>query len=161
MCDDEMSEQERCAELQKLLDEEPLLMQKYFNGLTVLMQAIKFSRLQCIEYLLREKCVNVNQKDEFSILGAALHHAIIWRRLESVDLLLQYGADVNMQDISGVSPLMAACDITDDRGSATVEKLLAAGADIEQKSVDGWQAKIFAIRSENWKVAEILEKWKE
>ena len=55
----------------------------------------------------------------------ALHWAVHWGDLDSADLLMLFGADLNAKNDYGTTPLLLACE----RGNAEmVEKLLARGA---------------------------------
>jgi uncharacterized protein len=55
----------------------------------------------------------------------ALHWAVHWGDLDSADLLMLFGADLNARNDYGTTPLLLACE----RGNgAMVEKLLAKGA---------------------------------
>jgi len=55
----------------------------------------------------------------------ALHWAVHWGDLDSADLLMLFGADLNAKNDYGTTPLLLACE----RGNAAmVEKLLARGA---------------------------------
>ncbi|XP_074662787.1 protein phosphatase 1 regulatory subunit 27-like [Tubulanus polymorphus] len=50
--------------------------------------------------------ININQKNHVGL--TALHQGVLANNLDAVKILLCYGADVNMQDIHGVTPLHAA-----------------------------------------------------
>ncbi|MDR2842329.1 MAG: ankyrin repeat domain-containing protein [Spirochaetaceae bacterium] len=63
------------------------------------------------------------------------------------------GADVNMQDSSGWTPLMSAA--TDNNASA-VKALIDAGADINAADSDDWTPLICAAISDNARVVKIL-----
>src|SRR4051812_17200231 len=57
--------------------------------------------------------------------ATALHWAAHWDDLETADLLIGSGSDVNAADDLGVAPLSLACE---NASGAMVRKLLAAGA---------------------------------
>jgi ankyrin len=72
--------------------------------------------------LIRDKAdVNAPQADG----ATALHWAVHWDDLESVDLLLRAGANVNAKNDYSATPLSLACT---NGNAAMVEKLLSAGA---------------------------------
>ena len=69
--------------------------------------------------------VNAPQPDGATAIAWAAH----WNDLETADLLLRAGSDVNMANAFGVTPLSLACT---NGSAAMVERLLAAG---DRKSV--------------------------
>jgi ankyrin repeat protein len=81
--------------------------------------------------LIRDKAdVNASQADG----ATALHWAVHWDDLESVDLLVRAGANVNARNDYSATPLSLAC--TNGNG-AMVEKLLAAGANPNLNAASG------------------------
>jgi ankyrin repeat protein len=60
-----------------------------------------------------------------------------------VDLLVRKGANVNAKDLAGRTALMLACEIHD----AAVERLLAAGARINERDTNGADAMTYAQRA--------------
>jgi ankyrin repeat protein len=66
--------------------------------------------------------VNARQPDGATAIAWAAH----WDDLQTADLLIHAGADVNLANDHGVSPLWLACT---NGSAAMVEKLLKAGAD--------------------------------
>jgi ankyrin repeat protein len=55
----------------------------------------------------------------------ALHWAVNWGDLDSAELLMLFGADLNAKNDYGITPLLLACETGN---AAMVEKLLARGA---------------------------------
>jgi hypothetical protein len=61
---------------------------------------------------------------------------------ESISLLLNAGADVNLADDRGVTPLMAAADLP----PAVIERLMEAGADVNARDHGGATALHYYVR---------------
>jgi ankyrin repeat protein len=75
---------------------------------------------------------------------------------QMVDLLLSYGAEVNVQDACGWTPLMFACALDQADGGMTLEdhlhvvnELLRAGADVGLRNDRGYRA-IDILRASWW-----------
>jgi hypothetical protein len=64
----------------------------------------------------------------------ALHWAVHWGDLESAELLMLFGADLNAKNDYGATPLSVACEASN---AAMVEKLVAKGADPNLASPSG------------------------
>ena len=72
---------------------------------------------------------------------------------EVADFLLEKGARLAMQDMSGNSALMGVCF----KGYKTIaEKLLQAGADVNQRNANGATALTFAATFGHLEIAEML-----
>ena len=74
----------------------------------------------------------------------AMHGAAELQRWRTIDLLLQHGANVNVQDAEGISPLMIACNQVDTT-AAGAHLLLRYGADPNLKNRVGRTALFFAV----------------
>ncbi len=76
-------------------------------------------------------CDRIDVIITFSILG----------RLKTVDFLIENGADVNVKDNNGETPLMAASAFSNCR---VIKLLIEKGADVNAKDNGGWSALIYA-----------------
>jgi ankyrin repeat protein len=82
-------------------------------------------------------------------------HASFGGDAETVQLLLESGADVNAKDDDGATALMYALLI---RGDAEVVKvLLDAGADVNHTNDDGWMALMLAEEEDYSEIVELLK----
>jgi ankyrin repeat protein len=108
-----------------------------------LIEAIKSHNTAAIRVLLKSHVdVNTAQGD-----GAiALHWAVQYDDLETVDLLLHAGSRVNATNDLGVTPLYLACTNGD---AMLVEKLLRAEADPNSKLLNGETVLMNCARSGN------------
>lgn len=84
---------------------------------------------------------------------STLDRAILAERLDLVELLLDYGADINGQDTNGVSALFMAIQ---DEALEIVSFMIKRGADVHQRDKNGWSAIHYAICSENQQLVEII-----
>jgi ankyrin repeat protein len=72
-----------------------------------------------------------------------LHRAVMFNHLEACSVLLKGGAEVELKDDDGLTPLMLAAQ----RGEpAIIKLLLAAGANPETTDPAGWTAYLHAVR---------------
>jgi ankyrin repeat protein len=118
-----------------------------------LVEAVQRQDRTAIRTLLQQRAnvpgVNVRQPDGATAIAWAAH----WDDLETAELLLRAGADVNVANDLGIAPLSLACK----NGSASmVEKLLAAGANPNAASSTGETPLITAARTGNPNVVKAL-----
>jgi hypothetical protein len=74
------------------------------------------------------------------------------RRLATIDILLQRGADIRRKDGRGNTILMGAVYCP----PPVVDKLIAAGASIDAVNMQGFSALHMAFATGNWDIAELL-----
>lgn len=74
---------------------------------TPLICAAGAGRKDCVEALL-ERGANVNATGASTMKATAMHHAALHGHTEVVEILLQHGADSDMRDLAGRTPLDAA-----------------------------------------------------
>ncbi len=112
-------------------------------GFTVLYFAAKNGNVGLIEYCLSLQ-VDVNQKDPDGQTPLYIATGVA-RSIASVRLLLQHGADPNIPDYSGRTPLMQASKNGDYK---IVEELIKYSADLDRENNFGHTALSFAKTSE-------------
>ena len=69
-----------------------------------------------------------------------LHNLASWGDVESVSLLLHYGADASLADTDGATSLHWCCKRKGQKHTATIEKLLAAHPSITERDKEGFTA---------------------
>ena len=110
------------------------------NGLTPLMTAARTGNLRAVEALLNRGA------DVDATTGATHETALMWavaeRRLDVVRALVGRGADVHPQPRQAFSPLIAAARNGDIE---TAKVLLAAGARVDDRGVDGAHPLAYAV----------------
>lgn len=117
------------------------------DGHTPLLIAIQIGNEQMVRMLLAHGA-NQNVYDEFGdFTRTALHHACLKGCLESVQVLLDAGADINLQrdNDDGETALMAAAQLG---YMEIVRVLLDAGGDVNLQDNDGCTA-LFEARGED------------
>ncbi len=97
-----------------------------------LLEAAKTQDWASVRSLLQEKGVNINAAQADG--ATALAYAVYWDKLDSVQLLLEAGADPDIGNDYDVTPLMLAAE---NRSQAMVKLLLKAGADPDIASWSG------------------------
>ncbi len=102
-------------------------------------------------YIKKNICI-VNQTNQFGI--TPLHYACFFDSRKAIDILLDFGADINARDQDGATSLHYAIH----RGSTrTIKKLLLRGADKSIKKLDGKTAYDLALENNQIEIAKILE----
>ena len=94
------------------------------NGLNPLFYAVKNENFDILKVLLKQKSLNLDQKDKDR--NTALHYAVIKKKLEAIDLLVEHGANIDAQNADGRTSLMLAAKAGDDE---LCDILLDYGAD--------------------------------
>lgn len=118
------------------------------DGETALMLAVRASHAHCAEFLLAQGA-NISQQDPYGEI--ALHHA---GDAACVNLLVRHGADLNLRNKAGGTPLMSCVFFS--RVTA-VEALLDLGARIHDRGNNGWDALAVAKAYRRYEMVEILE----
>lgn len=122
------------------------------DGFTPLGFAAFFNRAQIAEYLVNEGAdVNIASNNDFKV--APLHSAVAAKSLVITQLLLEHGADPNVQQQNDVTPLHAAAH---NNSIDIVKALLAAGAKKDLRTKDGKNARDFALEIDAKQIAELL-----
>ena len=115
-----------------------------------LVEAVKAQKWEAVSPLLAHgPDVNATQGDG----ATALHWAVHWNDLKTVELLIGAGADVDAANDYGVTPLWLACA---NASGAMVERLLAAGADARATLTSGETALMACARTGGVDAVEAL-----
>ena len=104
--------------------------QRIKHGNTPLIEAAEAKNTKTVRYLLQQGA-NVHRHDEFG--NTALHRAVEGTPCPSelLELLLDYGADINVENKDEINPLMMACS----SGNRVNALLLAnSGANFQNRS---------------------------
>lgn len=104
-----------------------------------LFEAINKDNVAVIEDLVKNQGVDINGNTPQGF--TFLTHAIVSRKRNSFDKLLELGVDVNLPSGQNKSTaLMFACSLEDDEGDYFIEKLLEKGADVNIQNTSGLTA---------------------
>jgi ankyrin repeat protein len=135
----------------------------YDNGIENKEDKGKFHRAlfedNAVEILERDffnNGLSINYQDEYE--DSILHNAVKYKKIEIVEYLLENGADVNIEENDGQTPLFNAA-IHNNDGDMTITKLLLKkGANINHKDNDGKTPLILASTYGNIEFVKILLK---
>ncbi|XP_065343666.1 uncharacterized protein LOC135941846 [Cloeon dipterum] len=110
------------------------------HGLTCLNIATVNRNLDLLEVLLKNKA-DVN--NEYKLFGnTPLHHAALENYPEILEMLVNHGADVNLQNKNGWTALHLAARYNPELS----QTLLDHGADVNSKEIDAWTPLLLAAR---------------
>ncbi|XP_060082111.1 putative ankyrin repeat protein RF_0381 [Ylistrum balloti] len=104
-------------------------------GLTPLMYCMTLQYHNIAELLLQRDPSVVRCQDHKG--RTALHFAIESGNVKLVELLISYGADANVQERFGLTPLMMLCSSEYEHEDMLLDSLLNASADVHKKSFRG------------------------
>jgi ankyrin repeat protein len=107
--------------------------------------------------LLKDGHLDVNFADPDANDYTALHEAANYGHLPVVELLVDYGADVNQRDRSGKAALYWAATL---KHLSTMEFLLKHGAKADQPNEDGQTALFLAVELRHPEMVALLLKWR-
>ena len=127
-------------------------------GFTALIFAACLGFSEIVRLLLNDGAPIVNIQDNIAS-STALHHACYMQETVCVELFLAKGADVNIQNDKGYTPLMLAClkdDIDILMSPAVLDMLLSADANLNTQTEDGKTALILAAHTGYQKGVKIL-----
>lgn len=133
-------------------------------GCLQLIEAIKESKGDVVARLAKTKRV-LNGKVDYTFLQksqdehttlekwTALHECVRSANTEMMKILLDRGANVEIKDVDGETPLFVA---STSRDPELVRLLLQAGANPDAKAKDGWSALMMATRDGSHEIVKYL-----
>lgn len=142
-----------------LIEKDRCINHKNKQGMSPLMLFSKYSNLpynlEIMEFLL------LNGADP-NLVGrgytAIAHSAMCNDSPDAIRLLLDYGADINVTQKDGYSPLMAVCQFTENRRTPDIIKtLIELGADINQVTTKGSPLSLAVVSGSLDKVTILLD----
>ena len=123
------------------------------DGFQPLGLAAYFGHVKAVEYLIKAGA-EINSPSKNSLGVTPLQSAVAGCHYEIVDLLLAAGADPNIQDKNGFTPLHVAAQCGDVR---IARALIFGGANLEVTSKDGTQSLDIALASGHNEVAKLIK----
>ncbi|QTF48964.1 putative ankyrin repeat protein [Acanthamoeba polyphaga mimivirus] len=94
----------------------------------------------------RRKKINNRNEKGWTALMIASAMSNDWSSIDTVKLLLKYGADVNIKNNSGMTALMVSASRSATHSSdETVELLINNGANVNDKDEDEWTPLMFVV----------------
>ncbi|MGH9759542.1 MAG: ankyrin repeat domain-containing protein [Blastocatellia bacterium] len=118
-----------------------------------LTDAAFYGDLQTVVALLERSPDGVNCRGPAGL--TPLMHAIMGGHVETMIVLMEAGADVNLAAEDGSTALLKAClwSLED-----VVELLIAYHADVNARDIEGWTALKIAIQRGNSRIVAMLER---
>ncbi len=127
---------------------------------TPLVHAYRKGDMELVQMLLVDYKVDPNKQEEWvngdTPMLRALHHSHYGNQQKLnklLELLISQGADLNVQNANGWSPLMRTVR---QKFSKAMQILLENGAEIEDKNNDNETALYIAVRGQNYEAIEAL-----
>ncbi|XP_076285606.1 uncharacterized protein LOC143211647 [Lasioglossum baleicum] len=113
----------------------------------ILITSIRNGNLELVEDLLKNGA-DVNILEDNSLFrNSILHSAVYWRQVQMAKLLINYGANVNVKNCLGETPIVNAIY---NRDTKMIELLLTNGADIKEDP----KILLAAVETGNLKIVE-------
>ena len=114
----------------------------YEDGTTILTVAVELKDIRVMRVLLEHRA-DPNLKPRAGLYQAPIFDAMYYG-MNRVDLLLAHGADINILDRFGCTPLMSACSVAD---YDIAYELLLRGADYSIRDENGYNISDYIRRS--------------
>lgn len=147
----ELAREGKHEELAKLVKRDPkLVSKKNEQGHTPLIVAAYNNQLSCVELLVKAGA-DINYKFD---QGTALHGAAFKGHLHIVNFLLESGAEKNIQDSTGATPLIYA---TLFKHKMVAQLLFIHGADPNIKDQTGSSAMDYAKSTEQQNLVDLFK----
>ncbi len=108
---------------------------------------------QSVSLTLLPNGKNIAETGDTEIGAASLFNAIIKHQTSMIRSLLRVGIDLNIKNIEGITPLMAAAEY----GAEDIVKILLENdADITALNNDGESAYVIALKNNHPNIAELI-----
>jgi ankyrin repeat protein len=138
----------------RLLARDPQLVNAYaVDGFQALGLACYFGHLDVADYLVKAGAP-INAPSRNGLSAAPIQSAAAAGHEKIVDMLLKNGADPNVREQGGYTPLHAAAQNGD---LAVIRTLIYGGADLEVKSRDGKTPLDLALEGDHLEAAKLLQ----
>lgn len=141
--------------LQSIIEDKAFPVDFVMRGWTPLMFAASNCQYDAMEFLMK-KGANPNFHHHcYTVLMSACASSKQGQdvRLKCIQLLLDYGASVNMRQYNGMTPLMIACK---EGSEKVVEELIKRNAYINAQDVMGWTPLIWSVNHSKHGEMEII-----
>ena len=149
-----------CFEILKmLLESNPKTKWKRFwkNISVVLRYASRKGNAEMVKLLIEYGAISVHKDSTGAIdLTGALIEALFIGNPDLILLLLKAGADVNIHDDNGFTPLIYAVLFPNENMELIIEAMLAAGADVNAKDKNRCSALMYAEKAGYTKIVEMM-----
>ncbi len=127
--------------------------QAQFSEAYRFLEAVKKKDGQAVTDALAEPGSTLVNTRDVTTGESALHIVVARRDVTWVNFLIASGANVNIRDAQGVTPLVLACNLNFVEG---VEALLAKGARVDEAGDTGETPLISAVHSRNSELMRVL-----
>ncbi len=117
-----------------------------------LFDSIKDNKVLVLKAILDEGTLDINYVDEY-VVTTALNEAVFYGDKEVIELVISYGADVNVKSHTGKTPLMVAASAN---SVELMMLLLSCGADIDALDNRDYSALMYACENGHYYACEFL-----